>query len=233
MTREPIQVTTPLAQALRSVLDRRFSCRGYLPDEVSPATIEAILSIAQRTASWCNSQPWQVIVTRPAATERLRSAMQAAQALPDDQWDIRPPSEYRGVYRDRRRTCGWQLYESVGVKPGDREASARQAAENFRLFGAPHLAVVTTEQPLGTYGAVDCGAFVSNFMLAAASLGVASIAQAALASMAHVLRERLPIPEGRLVVCGISFGYADMSHPANSFRTARAAPNEVVTYIEA
>lgn len=233
MTQPQVQATTPLAQALRCVLDRRFSCRGYLPDEVPPATIEAILSLAQRTASWCNSQPWQVIVTRPAATERLRQAMQAARPLPDEQWEIAPPSEYRGVYRDRRRTCGWQLYESVGVKPGDREASARQAAENFRFFGAPHVAMLTTEQPLGTYGAVDCGAFVGNFMLAAASLGVASIAQAALASMAHVLREQLPIAEGRLVVCGISFGYADTSHPANAFRTARARPEEVVTYVDA
>ena len=226
------QVETPLADGLRSVLDLRFSCRGYLPHEVPPAIIEAILSIAQRTASWCNSQPWQVIVTRPPATERLRVAMQAAQPLPDERWEIPPPSEYCGVYRDRRRACGWQLYESVGVRPGDREASARQAAENFRMFGAPHVAVITTEQPLGTYGVLDCGAYVSNFMLAAASLGVAAIAQAALASKAHVLRESLAIPEGRLVVCGISFGYADTSHPANSFRTARAAPEEVVTYVD-
>lgn len=223
--------TTPLAQGLRSILDTRFSCRGYLPDEVPAATIEAILSIAQRTASWCNSQPWQVIVTRPAVTERLRTAMQAARPLPDHQWDIPPPSEYRGVYRDRRRTCGWQLYESVGVTPGDRQASARQAAENFRMFGAPHVAVITTEPPLGTYGVLDCGAYVNNFMLAAASLGVASIAQAALASMGHVLRENLPIPEGRLVVCGISFGYADKAHPANSFCTARATLEEAVTFV--
>lgn len=223
---------TPLSQGLRAVLDKRFSCRGYLPTEVPPEVIEAILSIAQRTASWCNSQPWQVIVTRPAATERLRRAMQAERPLPEDQWDIRPPREYVGVYRERRRTCGWQLYDSVGVTSGDRAASARQAAENYRMFGAPHVAVITTEEPLGTYGVLDCGAYVSNFMLAAASLGVAAIAQAALASMAHVLREQLPVPEDRIVVCGISFGYADMSHPANSFRTGRATLEEAVTFVD-
>ncbi len=223
---------TPLSEGLRSILDTRFSCRGYLPDEVPPATIATILSIAQRTASWCNSQPWQVIVTRPPATERLRQAMQAERLLPDDQWEIRPPAEYRGVYRDRRRACGWQLYDSVGVKAGDREASARQAAENFRMFGAPHIALITTEAPLGTYGVLDCGAYVNSFMLAATSLGVASIAQAALASMAHVLRANLDIPADRLVVCGISFGYEDKSHPANSFRTARATLQEAVTFVD-
>ena len=49
------------------------------------------------------------------------------------------------------------------------------------MFGAPHVAIVTSDEALGVYGAVDCGAYVSNFMLAAHSLGVGSIAQAALA----------------------------------------------------
>jgi proline dehydrogenase len=40
------------------------------------------------------------------------------------------------------------------VVRGDREASGRQARENFRLFGAPHVAIVTTDAALGTYGAV-------------------------------------------------------------------------------
>lgn len=222
---------TTLSDGLRTILDTRFSCRGYLAKEVPAETIEAILSIAQRTPSWCNSQPWQVIVTAPAATDRVRAALQAAPPLADDQWEIAPPTEYVGVYRDRRRTCGWQLYESVGIAPGDREASARQAAENFRLFGAPHVAVITTEARLGAYGVLDCGAYINNFMLAAASLGVAAIAQAALASKAQVLRELLPIPADRQVVCGISFGYADPSHPANAFRTARAPIGEVFTLV--
>lgn len=223
---------TTLSDGLRAVFDTRFSCRGYLAIEVPPETIEAILSIAQRTPSWCNSQPWQTIVTAPAATDRLRTALQVAPMLADDQWEIAPPKEYVGVYRDRRRTCGLQLYESVGVTPGDRAASTRQAEENFRLFGAPHVAVITTEPRLGTYGVLDCGAYVNNFMLAAAGLGVAAIAQASLASKAQILRQALPIPADRLVVCGISFGFADPSHPANAFRTERARVSDVLTLVK-
>jgi len=222
----------PLAENLRALLEKRFSCRSYLPQQVSADTLLQILSLAQRTPSWCNSQPWQIIITQPKATNRLRAALQTAKPLEEDAWEIKPPSEYQGVYRNRRRTCGWQLYESVGIAAGDRLASARQAAENFRFFGAPHLAVVTTDRALGSYGVLDCGSYINNFMLAAASLGVASIAQAALASMAHVLREHLPIGEDRLVVCGISLGYADLSHPANGFRTNRASLDDVVTYVD-
>jgi hypothetical protein len=54
---------------------------------------------------------------------------------------------------------------------GDREAYAKQGLENYRLFGAPHVAIVTSDEALGTYGAVDCGAYVNNFLLAAQSLG--------------------------------------------------------------
>lgn len=128
------------AAAFDALLERRFSCRGYLPGSVPMHIIETLLQMAQRTPSWCNSQPWQVHITQPAATERLRKRL-AASDLEDVQWDISPPSEYLGVYRERRRACGWQLYDSVGVKEGDRQASARQGAENFRFFGAPHVGV--------------------------------------------------------------------------------------------
>ena len=56
-----------------------------------------------------------------------------------------------------------------------------QALENFRLFGAPHVLIVTSERDLGVYGAVDCGLYGGSLLLAAQSLGIATIAQAALA----------------------------------------------------
>jgi nitroreductase len=136
------------------------------------------------------------------------------------------------VYQSRRRACGLQLYDSVGVVHGDRQASVRQTLENFRLFGAPHVAIVTTPEALGVYGMVDCGAYVSNFVLAARSLGVATIAQAALASFPDVVRAHFGLPEERRVVCGISFGYADDEHPVNRYRTDRAAIDDAVTWVD-
>ena len=221
-----------LATALKTLLAERYSCRAYLAEPVARETIDAILQLAQRTASWCNSQPWQVIVTSAEATGRLRRAFDSDEAAEDAAFDIAPPAEYRGVYQERRRECGFQLYESVGIVRGDREASARQAKENFRFFGAPHMALITTEALLGTYGAVDCGAYVSNFMLAARSFGVASIAQAAIASRATFLHRWFDIPDDRQIVCGISFGYEDPSHPANRFRTTRAAPEQACRWVD-
>lgn len=209
----------------------RFSCRAFLPDQVPRGTIERILRLAQRTASWCNSQPWQVVIASGAAADRFRDAMREGvarePAAPDFPW----PHEYQGIYQERRRECGLALYASVGIAKGDREASARQALENFRLFGAPHVAIVTTHEPLGVYGAIDCGGYISNFMLAAHSLGVACVAQAALASRPALVRRHFGLPPDRLIVCGISFGFADKAHAANAFRTTRAELSEVARWV--
>lgn len=218
--------------AFNHLLDSRRSCRAFKPDQVSRPTIEAILRTAQRTPSWCNSQPWQVLITSGAATERFRAMYSAAAVAPDARPDFAFPREYRGVYQTRRKECGLQLYESVGVVPGDRQASARQAMENYRLFGAPHVAIVTTAEELGTYGAVDCGGYVNNFMLAAFGHGVASIAQAALARNPDAIRRHFALEEDRKIVCGISFGYPDEVHPANSFRTSRADIAEAAVFFE-
>ena len=212
------------------LLAERYSCRGFLPQPVPRETIVRILELAQRTASWCNSQPWKLVITSGAATARFREALLAHARQNKPSPDFPFPREYLGVYLERRRECGFQLYDAVGVRRGDREAGARQGLENFRLFGAPHAAIVTTDEALGIYGAIDCGAYVSNFMLAARSFGVASIAQAALGAHPAFTRAHFGLPPDRLVVCGISFGYEDPAHPANRFRTRRAPVEDAVEW---
>lgn len=224
--------TTPEEQCLKALLQRRHSCRGFLDRPVERGTIERILEIAQLTASWCNAQPWQLHIAGGAALARFREAVYQASASEPARPDLPFPAGYPGVYLERRRDCGWRLYDSVGIARGDRAASSRQGRENFRLFGAPHVAIVSAPAALGVYGAIDCGAYVAAFMLAAESVGVASIAQAALASYPDIARRHFGIADDRLVVCGISFGFEDKAHRANAFRTGRAAPAEAVVWID-
>jgi nitroreductase len=227
------------AAALSRLINSRHSCRAYLSDQVPQDTIKEMLRIAQGAASWCNSQPWQTIVTSGGATDHFRDALfahakslgWANQRERPETPDIPFPARYAGVYKDRQRATAWALYESVGISFGDREASGRQMLENFRLFGAPHVMIVTTEAELGAYGAIDCGGWIAHVLLAAQSLGVATIAQAALAGVANFVRDWFSIPDHRQIVCGISFGFADLDHPANGFRTSRAPLGEVATLI--
>lgn len=204
-------------EVLADLLRERYSCRGFLPYPVSRTTIETILGIAQRTASWCNSQLWQTSIASGEALLRLREELlqhvRANASQPDFPW----PSGYHGAYKERRRECGLQLYQSVGIAAGDRQAGELPRLENFRFFGAPHVAIISTDRELGTYGAIDCGAYVANFVTAAHALGIASIAQAALAAYPDFWRTHLERGADRLIVCGISFGYEDPDHPANGF----------------
>lgn len=65
--------TTELADAFDRLTRQRWSCRAYLPDPVSHDLITTMLDRAQRTPSWCNTQPWNVTVTEVAATDRFHA----------------------------------------------------------------------------------------------------------------------------------------------------------------
>ncbi|MFV2216999.1 nitroreductase family protein, partial [Actinomadura sp. LOL_016] len=145
--------------------------------------------------------------------------------------DIPMPQQYKGVHLERRRESGWQLYEAVGVARGDREASARQAFKNFELFGAPHAAVITVDADQGPYAVLDTGVYVANFLLAAHSLGLGAIPQAALATYSSFIRDYFAIKDDRSVLLGISFGYPDPDHPANGYRTSRAPLDQAVHWV--
>lgn len=220
------------ASLFNSITQSRRSCRAFRPEPVAQERIEAMLEVAQRSASWCNSQPWQVHIASGEATERLRTALhERAQSNNALNPDLPFPGPYQGVYRDRQREAGWQLYSSVGIAHGDREASARQGMENYRLFGAPHALFLTTPRELGVYGVFDCGIYLGTLLLAAESLGIAMVPQAALASFCPMIREILNIDPGRDIICGASFGFADVEHPANSFRTGRASISDAAHWI--
>ena len=217
------------AEALERLLTSRWSCRGFTDEPVPRDVIERLLTLAQRTPSWCNTQPWNLVITSGEETSKLREAL-----LESFDWagsDFEFPVSYNGVYRERRRESGWQLYDSVGVEKGDREASALQMLRNFEFFGAPHVAILTTDADLGIYGAIDCGLYVDSFLLAAQALGLGACAQAALAAGSPFLRDYFDLPDTRRVVCGISFGYADPDHPTASYRTSRAGLEDVVTFV--
>jgi len=218
---------------LRRLLGTRHSCRAFLPTEVPRETIEIWLRTSQRAASWCNTQPWRLVVTAGDATRRFREALLKVAARDTPAPDFPFPEAYRGSSLTRRREVGAQLYESVGIARGDREASARQMRENFRLFGAPHVAILTSERSLGVYGAVDSGVYLGTLLLTAQALGLGCIPQGAVARYSAFIRDHFGLAEDRCVVCAVSFGYPDAVHPVNSFRTARAPIEEVVTWVGA
>lgn len=224
-------MTEPTADvdALRRLISGRATCRAYLPEQVPEPVIRSIVDVARGTASWCNTQPWDLVVTAGESTDRFRHAlMDQVRQHPGLDADFPFPAEYRGVYLERRRASGFQLYAALGIGRGDQARRDSQSLENFRLFGAPHVAILTAPAELGTYGAVDVGGFVCAFLLAAQAHGVSTTPQAALATQSSFIRRYFGIADDRKLVCGISFGYADQAHPVNGYRTERAGVDDIL-----
>ena len=219
------------ADALTEVLADRWSCRAFLPEPVPTDVLRRMFDMAQRTASWCNTQPWHVYVATGGSVRDLASRLVDSAQASTGNPDIAPPEEYVGVYRERRREAGFALYRSLGIEREDREGRAQQMLKNFEFFDAPHVAIITTDRLQGAYGAIDCGGYVTNLLNAATSLGVATIPQAAIAMHPDPVRAYFDIPDDRQIVCAVSFGYADAGHPANDFRTTRASVDEAVTFV--
>lgn len=208
---------------LFQILTDRYSCRAYQPDPVPRHLIEQMLLAAQRTASSCNTQPWRVHIVSGNARHQLSQQLYAeARDHPREGGDFDFPVRFVDEYRERRYTCGMQLYDSVGIARHDKAARAEQMLENFRFFGAPHVALIFNEADMGAYGVVDCGAYVTNLMNAATALGLGSVPQAAIACYPHIVKPFVAAPEHHQLVCAVSFGWPNPQHPINQFRTQRA-----------
>lgn len=212
----------------------RYSARAFQEREVPGATVRAILDAARHTPSWCNTQPWEPVITASrAATDRFRDALWAhVQAGRPPRPDHAFPVRYEEPHATRRKRCGGALYTALGIARENKRGAFEQTLQNFRLFEAPHVMLMFCHESLGFYGGVDCGLYLQSFLLAAEAHGVQTCAQAALATYPDFVRDYFAVPSDRKLLFGCSFGYADPDHPVNGFRTERDAIEAQVRFID-
>ncbi len=217
---------------VHAAIEGRRSIRGFRPDKVPRATIEAILRIAARAPSGSNIQPWKVRVTTGAEKQRLSAALLAAHA-----GGAAGPREYqyyprhwREPYLARRRATGWGLYGLLGIGKGDRAATEAWHARNFEFFGASVGLFFLMDRDMEHGSWLDMGMFIQSVMLAARGFGLESCAQAAFCDHHAVVRRELGLPEDQVLVCGMSLGFADAEAPQNRLVTAREEPEAFVTF---
>jgi len=207
----------------------RHSVRGFRPDPIDDATLDAILASAQRAPSWCNIQPWRVWLTSPPTTAALSEAMLAAarSALPHPELPF--PLDYPPPYGDHRRACGHALYGAMGIPRDDKSRRYDAWLRNYAFFDAPHLAVVACDRRLIPYALIDVGVWLGYVLAEAAARGVDTCAMASVAAYPDVLRAHLGIGEELTILFGIALGHEDPSVPANATRTTRAPIESNVT----
>ncbi len=207
----------------------RHSVRGFKPDPVDDATLDAILGAAQRAPSWCNIQPWRVWLTSPPTTKALSDAMLEAARTSLPHPELAFPLDYPPPYQEHRRTCGHALYGAMGIARDDKAKRYDAWLRNYAFFDAPHVAVVACDRRLMPYALIDVGVWLGWVLAEAAALGVDSCAMASVAAYPKVLRAQLGIPDELAILFGIALGYEDPSVPANATRTTRAPVESNVT----
>lgn len=213
------------------VWTERKSIRAFRPEPLAQETLDQIFGAAQRAPSWCNVQPWRVVVTRPPVTGELAEALQAAARSGFPRAEVAFPMEYPSPYKEERIKCGAALYTAMGIARDDKAGRYDAWLRNYALFDAPHVAIVSSDRRLGAYPYVDVGVWLGYVLTAAALLGVDTCPMAAVAAYPDVLRARLPIGETETILFGLVLGHADEAAPANATRTTREPTATNVTFI--
>ena len=215
-----------------AILSRR-SVRGYLPTPVPHEAVEHILQVARRAPSGTNTQPWKVHVLTGVALKGLSDAVLDAFYNDTDQHGndrTHYLDKWRDPYLGRRRKVGWDLYDLVGIKKGDREKTKSFHAKNFSFFGAPVGMIFTIDQDMGWMSWLDYGMFLQNICIAARGQGLHTCAQASWGTYHTVVEKELGLPAHELVHVGMSLGYEDAEAPQNSLATVREPLESFVTF---
>ena len=76
------------------------------------------------------------------------------------------------------------------------------------------------------------GMFAQALMLAAHAKGLGTVPQAFLTDYAGEVKKFLGLPDSKRLVLGISIGYPQSGDRANSYRTERIEPYEMVRWVE-
>ncbi|MGD8407510.1 MAG: nitroreductase [Thiohalophilus sp.] len=207
---------------------QRHSTRAYLDKPVDRQVIEQILATARWAPSGVNTQPWQVCVVEGETKQQLGDAIISARDSgqkenPDYQYY---PLEWNSPYRERRKSCGLALYQSLEISREDREKQKQAWYRNYRFFDAPVGLLFLIDAKLEKGSWLDMGMFIQNVMLAAKGFGLDTCPQASLAEFPDIIRKHLGLPNDLQVVCGMALGFADPDHPVNQYRLERLEVDE-------
>jgi nitroreductase len=134
-------------------------------------------------------------------------------------------------YRSRREQHGVQLYGALGIARDDTQGRLDQYKRNFEFFNAPVALFITIERKLGPGQWADLGSYIHTLMYLARGHGLDTCPQESWARMYKTVGAFLQIPPDHMLFCAVAIGYGDHGHPANSFRSPRAAPEEFCTFL--
>ena len=217
---------------LQAIASRR-SIRGFKPDPVPRQTIEQIVELAGRSASFTNTQPWEVAIvtgaTRDLLSDRLYEA--AASGVPGHS-QVPYPKTWPEAAAQRSKTHNIKRFEALGIARDDTERREQLRLTNFKFFGAPCAMFIFMDEDFGPWSTMDMGIFLQSLALAAIGHGLGTCFQASLSNYPEIVKETLGIAPGKKLLVGLSLGHPDPDAPLNAYHSSRMPLDEFATWYD-
>ncbi|MCX5718276.1 MAG: nitroreductase [Nitrospirae bacterium] len=211
----------------------RMSIRKFRHDPVPKNILTEIINTAQRSPSYKNSQPWEVVIVSGKKKEELSGLLiklleEGKTPEPDIPEAVSWPPDIEARISEHMKKRG----DLLGLDLNTPETKKESKATNFRFYGAPHGIFLFHDSVLNEWSIFDTGLFAQSLMLAAHAHGIGTVPQGFLTDYSSEIKQFLGIPESKRLVLGISIGYPDMENPINTYRTTRAATEKILRWFE-
>lgn len=226
---EMLEVGMELIESIQS----RRSIRAFRPTPVPQDTLKKVLTLAGRSPSYANTQPWEVAVVtggRRNALGKILKDLASSGAPPNP--DIPSPQRWPEVIAQRLKEHGAKRFRTLGIDRANQEQREQLRLANYEFYGAPCVLFLFIDSSLSTWSIFDMGLFAQNILLISHSLGLGSCLQAILVNYPQAVRTFLGLPSTKLLVIGISIGYLDEEALINTYRSDRINPDDFVFWYD-
>jgi len=215
------------------VMGRR-SIRGFKPDPVPLELIKEILTMAMRSPSSMNTQPWNftVVTGEPLNLIRAGNTERNMAGVPHSR-EFRTGTAFEGVHRERQIGVAKQLFSAMGIARDDAPARLDWVLRGFRQFDAPVCVIITYDKTLSGSDDTpfDCGAVSTALVNAAWSRGLGAVINSQGIMQSPVVREHAGIADDQVIMKAIAIGWPDDSFPANAVVSERKSVDEAARFV--
>lgn len=215
------------------VLGRR-SIRGFLDKPVPMDLIKEILTLAMRSPSSMNTQPWNFTVVTGEPLDRIRAGNTERNlaGIPHSR-EFRTGEAFAGVHRERQIGVAKQLFSAMGIARDDAAARQDWVLRGFRQFDAPVCVIITYDKVLAGSDDTpfDCGAVSTALVNAAWSRGLGAVINSQGIMQSPVVREHAGIADDQVIMKAIALGWPDDSFPANAVVSERKSVEEAARFV--
>ncbi len=219
-------------ELLEGIATRR-SFRAFKSTPIPRETMESILETPGKSPSYTNTQPWEVAVVSGKRKDELsRILWEMAESDVPSNPDLPTPKDWPPELDRRAKEHGARRFKALGIERENEQQRKELRLLNFKFYGAPCVLFLFMDRILTSWSIFDMGLFTQSLILTAHSFGLGSCLQASIAGYPDTVREFLGIPKTKLLVLGISIGYADLEAPINAYQSSRVSPKDFVRWYD-